>query len=89
MLRIIAEKFFRILQHDRETAGSLQKPRAGYNGQDSEHDADGWCARLVVKYKSIQHKADAADNSQPNPPVPYAEEQTNKQYCKSQYHFHN
>lgn len=84
MLRIVAQEFFRILQHDRQPAGRLQEACAGDDRQNGQHDADRRRARLVVENKRVQSKTDAADDREPDPPVLNSQEQTPEKNNKPQ-----
>lgn len=84
VLRIVAQEFFRILQHDRQPAGRLQEARAGDDRQNGQHDADRRRARLVVENKRVQRKTDAADDRKPDPPVLNSQEETPEKDNKPQ-----
>ena len=84
VLRIVAQEFFRILQHDRQPAGRLQEACAGDDRQNGQHDADRRRARLVVENKRVQRKTDAADDSKPDPPVLNSQEETPEKDNKPQ-----
>lgn len=84
MFRVVAQEFFRILQHDRQPAGRLQEARAGDDRQNGQHDADRRRARLVVENKRVQRKTDAADDSKPDPPVLNPQEETPEKDNKPQ-----
>lgn len=84
VLRIVAQEFFRILQHDRQPAGRLQEACAGDDRQNGQHDADRRRARLVVENKRVQRKTDAADDREPDPPVLNSQEETPEKDNKPQ-----
>lgn len=84
VLRIVAQEFFRILQHDRQPAGRLQEARASDDRQNGQHDADRRRARLVVENKRVQGKTDAADDRKPDPPVLNSQEETPEKDNKPQ-----
>ena len=88
MLRIVAEELLRVLQHDRKAARCLQEAGTGHNRKDDEHDIDRRLARLIAEDERVDHKAEAADDREPKPPVPHTDNQADEKDNKAQNHFH-
>ena len=88
MLRVVAQELLRILQHDGETARSLQEARAGDHREDDQHDIDRRFSRLIAEDKRVDHEAEATDHRQPKSAVPYTDNQTDKEDYKAQQHFY-
>ena len=88
LLRVVAQKPLRVLEHDREAARSLQKARACDNCENRQHDGDRRHAWLVAEDEGVDCKSDAADDSKPDATVMHTKEQTAEHHKKAENHFH-
>ncbi len=88
LLRVVAQELLRVLEHDRESARSLQKARACNDRKDRQHDGDRRHARLIAEDEGVDGKSDAADDGKPDAAVMHAKEQTAEHYEKTENHFH-
>lgn len=75
MLRVIAQKFFCVFEHNGQTAGCLQKAGTGNDSHNGEHDIDRGFAGFIAENKCIDNEPDAADSSQTDAAMPYAHDQ--------------